>query len=160
MNTAESEIVIDTTRNTPNLVKDETVEWARDHGTRVEIEMQGTYKGGRRSVVAEGLREQGPEPVAVEGRHVDDRGRVEGEQAYIFVEVREKENIEKWGYELTLEIVRAIHERLGIRPARVLLVKPRSIPRTYNGKIQHVQLRELYVNGSLREQGLILYPDY
>ena len=32
------------------MVKDEILEWDRDHGTRVEIEMQGTYKGGRRSV--------------------------------------------------------------------------------------------------------------
>jgi len=89
-----------------------------------------------------------------------DRGRVEGEQAYVFVEVRTKENISEWGYELTLRIVNAIHDRLGIRPARVYLVKPRTIPRTHNGKIQHVKLREMYLNGALREQGLILYPDY
>lgn len=89
-----------------------------------------------------------------------DRGRAEGEQAYVFVEVRVKENILEWGYELTLEIVNAIHGRLGIRPARVYLVKPRTIPKTHNGKIQHVKLRELYMNGELREQGLILYPEY
>ena len=89
-----------------------------------------------------------------------DRGRVEGEQAYIFVEVREKGNIEEWGYELILQIVRAIHDRLGIRPARVYLVKPRTIPKTHNGKIQHVKLRELYLTGALREQGSILYPEY
>lgn len=89
-----------------------------------------------------------------------DRGRVEGEQAYVFVEVREKPYISEWGYELMLQIVSAIHDRLGFRPARVYLVKPRTIPRTYNGKIQHVQLRELFLNGSLRDQGMILYPDY
>ncbi|HEY5729726.1 MAG TPA: AMP-binding protein, partial [Anaerolineales bacterium] len=89
-----------------------------------------------------------------------DRGRVEGEQANIFVEVREEGNIAELGYELTIQVVQAIHDRLGFRPARVYLVKPRSIPKTYNGKIQHVQLQELYMNGSLREQGLILYPDY
>ena len=44
------EIVIDTTRNAPNIIKDEELQWEGDHGTRVEIEMQGTYKGGRRSV--------------------------------------------------------------------------------------------------------------
>ena len=89
-----------------------------------------------------------------------DRGRAEGEQAYVFVEVREKENISKWGYELTLSIVNAIHDRLGVRPARVYLVKPRTIPRTHNGKVQHVKLRELYLDGTLRGQGLILYPEY
>ena len=89
-----------------------------------------------------------------------DGGRVEGEQTYVFVEVRKKENISEWGYELTLQIVQAIHNRLGIRPARVYLVKPRTIPKTHNGKTQHVKLRELHVNGTLQEQGLILYPDY
>lgn len=44
------EIVIDTARNAPNVVKDEQLDWEPDHGTRVEIELQGTYKGGRRSV--------------------------------------------------------------------------------------------------------------
>ncbi len=44
------EIVIDATRNTPNVIKDDEVDWPRDHGTRVEIELQGIYKAGRRSV--------------------------------------------------------------------------------------------------------------
>ncbi len=89
-----------------------------------------------------------------------DRGRVEGEQAYVFVEVREKPNISEWGYELTVEIVQAIHDRLGIRPARVVLVKPHTIPKTHNGKVQHVRLRESYLDGTLRAQGKILYPEY
>jgi acyl-CoA synthetase (AMP-forming)/AMP-acid ligase II len=89
-----------------------------------------------------------------------DRGRVEGEQAYVFAEVHEKPNISEWGYELTLQIVQAIHARLGIRPARVILIKPHTIPKTHNGKIQHVGLRESYLDGTLREQGNILYPDY
>jgi acyl-CoA synthetase (AMP-forming)/AMP-acid ligase II len=89
-----------------------------------------------------------------------DRGRVEGEQAYVFVEVREKSDISEWGYELTLQIVQGIHDRLGFRPARVYLVKPHTIPKTHNGKIQHVQLKALYLDGTLREQGMILYPEY
>jgi acyl-CoA synthetase (AMP-forming)/AMP-acid ligase II len=89
-----------------------------------------------------------------------DRGRVEGEQAYVFVEVRERPGISEWGYELTLQIVNAIHDRLGFRPARVYLVRPRSIPKTQNGKVQHVRLRELYLNGSLHNQGRILYPEH
>ena len=44
------EIVIDTAKNAPVVVKDETREMPGDHGTRVEIEMEGSYKGGRRSV--------------------------------------------------------------------------------------------------------------
>lgn len=89
-----------------------------------------------------------------------DRGRAEGEQAYVFAEVREKTNISEWGYELTLQIVQAIHDRLGFRPGRVYLVKPHTIPKTHNGKIQHVQLKALYLAGSLREQGMIIYPEY
>jgi len=89
-----------------------------------------------------------------------DRGRVEGEQAYVFAEVQEKPNISEWGYELTLQIVKAIHDRLGFHPARVYLIKPRSIPRTHNGKIQHVKLRQIYLDGSLRGQGRILFPEY
>jgi len=89
-----------------------------------------------------------------------DRGRAEGEQAYVFAEVREKVNISEWGYELTLQIVQGIHDRLGFRPARVYLVKPHAIPKTHNGKIQHVQLKALYLAGTLREQGMIVYPEY
>jgi acyl-coenzyme A synthetase/AMP-(fatty) acid ligase len=89
-----------------------------------------------------------------------DRGGFEGEQPFVFVEVRQSNLPEEARYELALRIVGAIHDRLGFRPGRVLLVKPRTIPKTYNGKIQHARLRDRYVSGSLRQQGQILYPDY
>jgi DNA topoisomerase-6 subunit B len=42
---------IDTKRNQPDVVREETVEWApREHGTRVEIELVATYRGGRTGV--------------------------------------------------------------------------------------------------------------
>jgi DNA topoisomerase-6 subunit B len=44
------EISIDTTRNEPKIIVDREVEWDRDHGTRVEMELAGLYKKGRRSV--------------------------------------------------------------------------------------------------------------
>ncbi|HEU5180164.1 MAG TPA: DNA topoisomerase VI subunit B [Candidatus Polarisedimenticolia bacterium] len=44
------EIQIDTARNEPKVLTDREVEWDRDHGTRVEMELAGTYKKGRRSV--------------------------------------------------------------------------------------------------------------
>ncbi|HKQ98768.1 MAG TPA: DNA topoisomerase VI subunit B, partial [Candidatus Polarisedimenticolia bacterium] len=44
------EIQIDTTRNEPKVLVDREVEWDRDHGTRVEMELEGSYKKGRRSV--------------------------------------------------------------------------------------------------------------
>lgn len=88
-----------------------------------------------------------------------DRKRLEGEQVYLFAEMRNRGTTEIWE-ELTLQIVEAVHARLGIRPARVLFLKRHGIPRTHNGKIQHVLLKEQFLSGKLRENTLILYPDY
>ncbi|HET6372154.1 MAG TPA: DNA topoisomerase VI subunit B [Candidatus Polarisedimenticolia bacterium] len=44
------EIQIDTRKNAPEVLTEGTVEWPRDHGTSVEMELQATYKKGRRSV--------------------------------------------------------------------------------------------------------------
>ena len=44
------EIVLDTVKNKPEVVEERELEWDVEHGTRVEIELQGTYRGGRRSV--------------------------------------------------------------------------------------------------------------
>ncbi|MBI4168450.1 MAG: DNA topoisomerase VI subunit B [Acidobacteria bacterium] len=44
------EIQIDTAKNEPKVLTDREVEWDRDHGTRVEMDLAGTYKKGRRSV--------------------------------------------------------------------------------------------------------------
>lgn len=90
-----------------------------------------------------------------------DRGGVEGEQVYVFAEIRDSgSRPENELYEMALRVVQDFHVHMGFRPARVYLLKPRSIPLTHNGKIQHGLLKELYLNGSLREQGLILYPEY
>lgn len=44
------EIQIDTRKNAPQVIMDKVVDWAPPHGTRVEIELVGTYKKGRHSV--------------------------------------------------------------------------------------------------------------
>jgi len=44
------EIQIDTRKNAPQIIADTVVEWEPPHGTRVEIELVGTYKRGRHSV--------------------------------------------------------------------------------------------------------------
>jgi len=44
------EILIDTTRNEPKVLVDREGPWDRDHGTRVEMDLAGSYKKGRRSV--------------------------------------------------------------------------------------------------------------
>jgi len=46
------ELVIDTKRNEPKVKLDEVVPWDRPHGTRVEIELEGAYRGGQHSVDA------------------------------------------------------------------------------------------------------------
>jgi len=44
------EITVDTRKNQPLVLKEEKTDWEKDHGTRVEIEMEASYKKGRRSV--------------------------------------------------------------------------------------------------------------
>ncbi len=44
------ELVIDTQRNEPRVRKDEVVDADFDHGTRVDIELEGNYRGGQHSV--------------------------------------------------------------------------------------------------------------
>jgi len=44
------DLVIDTLRNKPVVKRDLEVEWEAGHGTRVEIELEGTYKRGRHGV--------------------------------------------------------------------------------------------------------------
>ncbi len=44
------EIQIDTKRNAPSIMSDQEVEWDVPHGTKVEIELEATYKKGKHSV--------------------------------------------------------------------------------------------------------------
>jgi DNA topoisomerase-6 subunit B len=46
------ELVIDTKTNQPKVKLDEEVKWEKDHGTRVEIELEGAWRGGQHSVDA------------------------------------------------------------------------------------------------------------
>jgi DNA topoisomerase-6 subunit B len=46
------ELVIDTRKNEPKVKRDEVVDWDIPHGTRVEIELEGAYRGGQHSVDA------------------------------------------------------------------------------------------------------------
>jgi len=41
---------IDTARNEPEILKEEVVKWDKDHGTKVEIELEGNYKFGARYI--------------------------------------------------------------------------------------------------------------
>lgn len=46
------ELRIDTRKNRPDVLKDEVVSWDREHGTRVELELSGSYRGGRTGIDA------------------------------------------------------------------------------------------------------------
>ncbi|MDH3980100.1 MAG: acyl--CoA ligase [Gammaproteobacteria bacterium] len=86
-----------------------------------------------------------------------DKDGMEGEQVYLFAEVRAGR---RWPAEMAREIVQRFYRHFGFRPGRVYLVSPHGIPRTANGKLRHSLLKERYLQGKLREEGLILYPDY
>jgi len=44
------EIHMDTQKNEPIIKQDEVVDWKKDHGTKVEVELQGAYQKGKQSV--------------------------------------------------------------------------------------------------------------
>jgi DNA topoisomerase VI subunit B len=44
------QLVIDLKKNRPKIIKDIVVEWDEEHGTRIELDIQGVYKSGRHSV--------------------------------------------------------------------------------------------------------------
>ncbi|MCA9758044.1 MAG: DNA topoisomerase VI subunit B [Candidatus Eisenbacteria bacterium] len=44
------ELAMDTRNNQPQIHREEDFDWEKNHGTRVEITLQGTYKKGRHSV--------------------------------------------------------------------------------------------------------------
>src|SRR5215510_10712293 len=46
------ELRIDTRKNQPDVLKEDQIEWEKDHGTRVELEFTGSYRGGRTGVDA------------------------------------------------------------------------------------------------------------
>ena len=44
------ELQIDTKKNEPHIIKDDEVKWDKDHGTKIEIEIEGRYLKGKQSV--------------------------------------------------------------------------------------------------------------
>lgn len=44
------ELHIDTQKNKPEIVKDDEIEWKKDHGTRIEIDLEANYQKGDQSV--------------------------------------------------------------------------------------------------------------
>ncbi len=44
------ELHIDTQKNKPIIAKEDIVEWKKEHGTRVELDLEGSYQGGYQSI--------------------------------------------------------------------------------------------------------------
>ncbi len=44
------ELHVDTKTNDPEILKDQVVEWKKDHGTRIEIDLEAKYQKGKRGV--------------------------------------------------------------------------------------------------------------
>ena len=86
-----------------------------------------------------------------------DSGGIEGEQPVVLAEVRRGLSDEDCE-DLVINIVERLHSHLGLRPARVILVAPGTIPRTSNGKVQHPLLRQQLAGGELERASCILFP--
>jgi acyl-CoA synthetase (AMP-forming)/AMP-acid ligase II len=59
--------------------------------------------------------------------------------------------------QLAAAVARAIEEVVGFAPDRVVLLAPRMIPRTANGKIRHRRLRDELIEGDLERRGAVLF---
>jgi fatty-acyl-CoA synthase len=84
-----------------------------------------------------------------------DSERTGSQRLHVVAEIR-AEGLDREGLSaLVREIVQRVHRARGHRPARVLLVRPGSIPKTSSGKIQRARLGQLIAGGQLRDK--ILY---
>ena len=92
-----------------------------------------------------------------------DRGSHEGEQLYLFIEPRmkrtqgEAQNQEHLK-EIVVQVVQRCEDVLGLRPGRVYLLKRGAIPMTDNGKIKYLHVKDMYMKGTLRTKGFIIFP--
>jgi acyl-CoA synthetase (AMP-forming)/AMP-acid ligase II len=59
--------------------------------------------------------------------------------------------------QLAAEVAAAIEAAVGFAPDRVVVLAPRAIPRTANGKIRHPVLRRELVEGDLERRGTVLF---
>ena len=84
---------------------------------------------------------------------VEAAGRVEGELPFLFVEVAGRRGPPG---ELARQIVVAVRAHLGTGPARVVLVRPGTIPLTANGKLRRAELAARWREGALDREGRLL----
>jgi len=78
-----------------------------------------------------------------------DSDRLGTQRLYVVAEVRDTDLDHDALSHLVREIVQRVHARCGHHPARVLLTKPRALPKTSSGKLQHSQLARMIAHGEL-----------
>ncbi len=83
-----------------------------------------------------------------------DRGDLAGEQLHVVAEVRSVED----AHALAVGITADLWTQLGVRPARVHLVSPGTIPLTPNGKLRTAELRALLTDSA--ETDVALYSPH
>ena len=74
------------------------------------------------------------------------------QRLHVVAEVRDEAAAHEAYHELVREIVTRVHGARGHRPARVLLVRSGTIPKTSSGKIQRSRLGQMIQEGALRER--------
>jgi acyl-CoA synthetase (AMP-forming)/AMP-acid ligase II len=78
------------------------------------------------------------------------------QRLYVVAEVRDESGSPDAYHRLVADIVRRVHEGRGHRPARVLLVRAGTIPKTSSGKIQRSRLARMIVERALADR--TVYP--
>ena len=78
--------------------------------------------------------------------------RTGSQRLHVVAELRDEGLDDDRRHLIVTEIVRRVHEACGHRPARVLLVRAGTIPKTSSGKIQRSRLGEMLRGGDLRER--------
>lgn len=82
-----------------------------------------------------------------------------GESLFVFAESRWQEcPTVNSCHDLALNIVEQIYNHFGIKPGRVYILKPKTLPFTPNGKLQHTLLKEQYLNNLQQLNTYVLYP--
>lgn len=88
-----------------------------------------------------------------------DSGGVDGEQLYLFAEARAAATASPSELQaLTVEITKTVHDALGVRPKNSVLLHPRRIPMTSNGKLRRAALRDAFTHGRLVYGNDIVFP--
>jgi acyl-CoA synthetase (AMP-forming)/AMP-acid ligase II len=83
-----------------------------------------------------------------------DSARTGTQRVHVVAEVRDEAAAEDQLSALARGIAAEIHRRRGLRPARVLLVRAHTIPKTSSGKIQHAALAARLADGALGDRVL------